>query len=151
MPWCARATACRLPRCAGRARPRPVRDTLRLRLAYRPPLAWRELLEYLAGRVTPGRRMGFARAADRYARTVRIDERTGWVSVRKSSREPFLTVELPTAFADALFPILGRLRALFDLDANPGVVDDSSGPRPGAGGIGPGASGPARARRVGRV
>ena len=39
------------------------------------------------------------------------------------SREPFLTVELPTEFADALFPILGRLRALFDLDANPGIVD----------------------------
>ena len=105
-----------------RSKLRPARDTLRLRLAYRPPLAWREFLEYLAGRVVPGVEW-VSPGMDRYARTVRSGDRTGWVSVRKSSREPFLTVELPTAFADALFTILGRLRALFDLDANPTVID----------------------------
>ncbi len=105
-----------------RSRVRPASDTLRLRLAYRPPLAWREFLGYLAGRVVPGVEW-VSPGMDRYARTVRVGERVGWVSVRKSSREPFLTVELPTVFADALFTILGRLRALFDLDANPTVID----------------------------
>ena len=105
-----------------RSTARPARDTLRLRLAYRPPLAWREFLEYLAGRVVPGVEW-VSPGMDRYARTVRVGDRTGWVSVRKSSLEPFLTVELPTAFADVLYTVLGRLRALFDLDANPAVID----------------------------
>ncbi len=108
---------------------RPARDTLRLRLAYRPPLAWRELLTYLAGRATPGVEW-VSPATDRYARTIRLDGRAGWISVRRTSRDSFLTVELPTGFADALFLILGRLRALLDLDANPGVVDAHLGTDP---------------------
>lgn len=112
-----------------RSAPVPARDTLKLRLAYRPPLAWSELMAYLAGRSTPGVEW-VSSGGDRYARTVRIQDRTGWLSISKVSREPFLTVELPVAFADALFPILGRLRAFFDLDANPGVIDSHLGADP---------------------
>ena len=61
---------------------------------------------------------------------MRVGEHTGWVSVWKCPCDPFLIVELPTAFADALFPILGRLRALFDLDANPGVIASHLGGDP---------------------
>ena len=120
-------------------RRQPVRaprgDTLRLRLAYRPPLAWPELLAYLGGRATPGVEWA-SPGADRYARTIRVNGRTGWVSVRRAVGKSFLIVELPTTFADGLFPILAKLRALFDLDANPTVIDSHLGNDPAlAGGV----------------
>jgi AraC family transcriptional regulator, regulatory protein of adaptative response / DNA-3-methyladenine glycosylase II len=97
-------------------------DTLRLRLAYRPPLAWRELLDYLSRRVVPG--VEFVdRERARYARTVALGKDTGWVQVEPSSSGHWLEVSLPATLAPASWPILARLRAQFDLDANPANID----------------------------
>jgi AraC family transcriptional regulator of adaptative response / DNA-3-methyladenine glycosylase II len=97
-------------------------DTLKLRLAYRPPFAWPELLAYLSRRAVPGvefidlQRMF-------YARTVAFGENTGWVQVERSAAGAWLEVTLPAALAEVSWPMLTRLRAQFDLDANPANID----------------------------
>jgi AraC family transcriptional regulator of adaptative response / DNA-3-methyladenine glycosylase II len=97
-------------------------DTLKLRLLYRPPLAWRELLDYLSRRAVPGVE-AVDLAPQSYARTVSFGDRTGWVAVQRSSAGEWLDVTLPAALAEVSWPILTRLRAQFDLDANPAGID----------------------------
>jgi AraC family transcriptional regulator of adaptative response / DNA-3-methyladenine glycosylase II len=97
-------------------------DRLKLRLAYRPPFAWGDLLEYLSRRAVPG--VEFIDAGrTHYARTVKLAERTGWVQVELAKAGPWLEVMLPAALAPVSWPILTRLRAQFDLDANPANID----------------------------
>ena len=58
-----------------------ARDSLTLTLAYRPPLAWKPMLQFLAGRAT----LGVESVLDaQYLRTVRIGETRGWVKVEPS-------------------------------------------------------------------
>jgi AraC family transcriptional regulator of adaptative response / DNA-3-methyladenine glycosylase II len=97
-------------------------DTLELRLLYRPPLAWRELLEYLTRRAVPGVE-SVDLAQQSYARTVAVSGRTGWLAVRHAAAGEWLEVSLPAALAEVSWPILTRLRAQFDLDANPAGID----------------------------
>ena len=111
-----------LRRQSSSAAPPLETDTLKLRLAYRPPLAWREMLEYVARRAVPG--VEFIDAAfTRYARTVSLGEETGWVQVEQSDTGAWLEVTLPASLAAVSWPLLTRLRALFDLDANPANID----------------------------
>ncbi len=107
----------------------PQADGLTLRLAYRPPLAWRELLDYLAKRAVPGVE-SVLRDANSYARTVHLGEKTGWVIVRPLPGEHALEVQTPAVLADALWSVLVRLRALLDLDANPLCIDELLGADP---------------------
>ena len=108
-------------------------DTLTLRLAYRPPLAWREMLAYFAGRGAPGVEWADT-AGETYGRTVAVGGKTGWVLVKKAAVSPrtgdALEVHAPPDLADALWPLLTRLRAVFDLDANPTHIDAHLGADP---------------------
>jgi AraC family transcriptional regulator of adaptative response / DNA-3-methyladenine glycosylase II len=97
-------------------------EALELRLSYRPPLAWNELLEYLARRAVAGvERVSLEQQS--YSRTVAVGERLGWLVVRRSASKDSLDVTLPATLAEVSWPILTRLRALFDLDANPASID----------------------------
>lgn len=97
-------------------------DTLKLRLSYRPPLAWPELLEYLSRRAVPG--VEYVDASYTfYARTVVIGEHEGWVRVEQSKSDSALEVTLPATLTKVSWTILTRLRAQFDLDANPANID----------------------------
>ncbi|MHA3775627.1 AlkA N-terminal domain-containing protein [Verrucomicrobiota bacterium sgz303538] len=103
--------------------PAPVQaDTLKLRLAYRPPFAWRELLEYFSLRAVPGVEFVDINRAF-YARTVALREIAGWLQVEASISGDWLDVTLPASLAEVSWPILLRLRAQFDLDANPAHID----------------------------
>jgi AraC family transcriptional regulator of adaptative response / DNA-3-methyladenine glycosylase II len=112
----------------GRSRPGNDRDSapLRLTLAYRPPLAWNALLDALRRDALPGVEAVGTRD---YRRTVRVGTRTGVVSVRDGapsaapSRHPHLIVEVSPGLLPVLMPLLARLRHLFDLDAEPSVID----------------------------
>jgi AraC family transcriptional regulator, regulatory protein of adaptative response / DNA-3-methyladenine glycosylase II len=96
-----------------------ARDSLTLTLAYRPPLAWKPILQFLAGRAT----MGVELVLDaQYLRTMRIGETRGWVKVEPSARRNALAVEISTSLAAVLPTLLPRLRCLFDLDARPDVI-----------------------------
>ena len=94
-------------------------DSLRLVLAYRPPLDWEALLRFLAARAIPGVECVTGVA---YQRTVGIGEHRGWLSVSPVADRNLLAVDLATALAPALPSILVRLRNLFDLDARPDVI-----------------------------
>jgi len=90
-----------------------------LRLAYRPPLDWESMLEFLSRRCTAG-----VEQVDggTYRRTVRLGDRRGWVSVTADPGRPGLKVEASTSLEGARAPLAARLRALFDLDADPAAV-----------------------------
>lgn len=96
-------------------------DALTLRLAYRPPLAWPELLNYLAGRAIPGVE-AVDRAAGVYARGVRIGAVHGWLRVSHLAAKHQVQLELAPSLAPALMPIVARVRNQFDLDANPAII-----------------------------
>ena len=118
----------------------PAADLVRLTLAYRPPLAWDALLERLAADAVPGVEVV---EQGRYARTVRVDgcrgvvtvERTVWSDASRRLRGASadrvagagpggeLAVHLSASLLPALMPLLARLRQLFDLDAEPSVID----------------------------
>lgn len=100
------------------------RDTVRLALAYRAPLAWHALLAEVQRDALPGvETVG----GGRYARTVRLGGHEGVVSVALSARArrtgPSLDVDVSLSLLPVLMPLLARLRRLFDLDAEPAVID----------------------------
>ncbi|MFO0837848.1 MAG: AlkA N-terminal domain-containing protein [Phycisphaerae bacterium] len=92
-------------------------DALELTLGYRPPLAWGELLSFMAARQVAGVE---SISNGVYSRTVRIDGHDGWMRVRGGGDDVRVTIAL------ALMPVVGtvlaRVRALFDLNARPDVV-----------------------------
>ncbi|HEV7525576.1 MAG TPA: AlkA N-terminal domain-containing protein [Acidimicrobiia bacterium] len=110
-------------RARRRAPDRLVTDGgLDLRMPYRPPLEWAAMLAFLAPRAIPG-----VEAIDLeegvYRRVIEHAGAPGVVEVwdepaRDSLR---LRVHLPTF--DGLVHLLASVRRLFDLDADPGVID----------------------------
>jgi len=94
-------------------------DSLRLTLAYRPPLDWPALLRFLAARAIPGVECV---SGDTYHRTVGIGQHRGWLRVTPVADRHLLAINVATALAPALPTILVRLRNLFDLDARPDVI-----------------------------
>ncbi len=90
-----------------------------LLLAYRPPLHWEAMLEFLSGRCTAGVEQVEGGA---YRRTVRVGKRVGWVSVTVEPVRPALRVEVSSSLSAARRPLEARLRALFDLDLDPAEV-----------------------------
>jgi AraC family transcriptional regulator of adaptative response / DNA-3-methyladenine glycosylase II len=93
---------------------------LSLRLDYRPPLDWRAMLDFLRPRCIPGVERV---EGDSYARTVILGVHRGTVVVRPDPHHPALRAEASTSLAPVTLPLVARLRALFDLDAQPAEVD----------------------------
>jgi AraC family transcriptional regulator of adaptative response / DNA-3-methyladenine glycosylase II len=101
-----------------------AQDAIVLRLAYRPPFAWTDMLGYLAGRAVPGvesvQRDG--KGMLYYARSVRLGDAEGWLGVRQLAARHQLELILSTSLAHVLMPLLARVRQQFDLDASPQVI-----------------------------
>lgn len=97
-----------------------ARPGLRITLAYRPPYDWNAIATYLGARGTPGVE---AATSMSYCRTLRLGERFGWIEVTPVAGAHRLAVRLHTdAPADSLLRIAGRVRHLFDLDADPAAI-----------------------------
>jgi AraC family transcriptional regulator, regulatory protein of adaptative response / DNA-3-methyladenine glycosylase II len=90
-----------------------------LRLGYRPPLAWDALLAYLAPRAIPGVELV---AAGTYRRTVRVGDASGVLEVAHEPERRRLAVQVPVSLAPHLARVVERVRAQFDLDADPGLL-----------------------------
>ena len=108
----------------------PGNELLRLTLAYRAPFAWSALLGFLQSEAVPGVELG---AGHRYGRTVQIENHTGFVLAENPVPRPVagshlpdthIVVEISTSLLPVLMPLIARLRRVFDLDAEPTVVDD---------------------------
>jgi AraC family transcriptional regulator, regulatory protein of adaptative response / DNA-3-methyladenine glycosylase II len=94
-------------------------ETSVLQLSYRPPYDWRGLLSFLSARALKG----IEHVTDNsYARTVQLGTAKGWIRVTQSTRQHALLLEFTHTLMPALPTLLGRVRALFDLDARPDVI-----------------------------
>jgi AraC family transcriptional regulator of adaptative response / DNA-3-methyladenine glycosylase II len=98
----------------------PSGDFVTLTLAYRAPLDWGLLTGLLAREAMPG---VIVVDGDRYGRTVSLDGRRGVVLARNVPTKAQLDVAVSLSLLPVLMPLLVRLRHLFDLDAEPAVVD----------------------------
>src|ERR1035437_8961767 len=100
-------------------------DGLTLRLAYRPLFAWAEILRYLGVRAIPGvEAIDHACNEGSYARSVRINDFSGWLRVTHLPSKQQLEVRVAPQLAPVLMPLLARVRNQFDLDANPAVIQE---------------------------
>jgi AraC family transcriptional regulator of adaptative response / DNA-3-methyladenine glycosylase II len=110
----------RLNPLALRRRPSAERpDHVLLKLGFRAPLAWPQLIRFLAGR-------GGARTEkvndNQYLRTVRLGPHIGYISAQPLAAD-LLGVEVSPSLLPVLPMLRARLRRLFDLEANPLVID----------------------------
>lgn len=96
------------------------KETLTLEPDYHPPLAWPMSLKFLADRAIPGVE---SVESNRYSRAVAFGESRGWINVEPAEREGALRVDVSRSLAKALMPLLTRVRNLFDLDAQPQLIE----------------------------
>lgn len=97
-------------------------ETLVLRLGYRPPYDFAAMLDFLRGRALPGVEVVDGAS---YARVIAGERGTphGWLRIGAwPGGEHALRLELHAAQATRLLEIVGRLRRMFDLDADPDAI-----------------------------
>jgi AraC family transcriptional regulator, regulatory protein of adaptative response / DNA-3-methyladenine glycosylase II len=99
-------------------------DTFMCQLAFRPPYDWKSMLAFLRVRACPG--VEFV-DEDKFMRTVYIDKVTGWLSVSVSEKQSALMVTLSSSLAPKFLQVLTRLKRLFDLQANPELIENRLG------------------------
>jgi AraC family transcriptional regulator, regulatory protein of adaptative response / DNA-3-methyladenine glycosylase II len=110
-------------RARRRAPDRCVTDGgLELRVPYRPPLAWDALLGFLAPRAIPG-----VEAVDLdagvYRRTVEVAGAPGVLEAWNEPHRSALRIRAHLPAFDGLVHVVGGVRRLFDLDADPQAID----------------------------
>ena len=91
-------------------------ETIVCELAYRPPLDWDALTQFLGARAVGGVESVGGR---QYFRAVAWKNYRGWIAVEPSGKNHTLTVTVSASLAPALLPILARVKRLFDLSAEP--------------------------------
>jgi AraC family transcriptional regulator of adaptative response / DNA-3-methyladenine glycosylase II len=95
-------------------------DHILLKLGFRPPLAWQPLIRFLAGRA--GSRTEKV-IGDSYLRTVSLGRYRGFI-VAQPLGPSLLGVQVSASLLPVLPELRMRLRRLFDLEANPAIIDD---------------------------
>lgn len=99
-------------------------DRITLALGYRPPYRWQELVRFFEKRAIEG----VEKIQDNaYMRTVRLTnfagkEYLGWIKVTPVENKNLLAVSLSESLLPVLPQVLSRVRQLFDLYCDPGVV-----------------------------
>ena len=99
---------------------RQEKSAIELSLPYRPPFAWRALLDFLRDRAIPGVEIV---TEEQYLRTIRTSEGTGSIAVRHDEQRRRLRVAVRMSTTEGLIDISARLRQLFDLDADADAID----------------------------
>ncbi len=89
-------------------------------LAYRPPLAREALLGFLSKRAIPGVE---EIASGSYRRVAAIGGAIGVVSAQVPTSGSAIEVEIDDSLAEVTEQVLAGVRRLFDLDADPAVID----------------------------
>ena len=92
---------------------------LRMKLAFRPPYAWDELLAFHASHTTAGVEQVVGGC---YRRTVEVRGVRGWLSVAPVPFADALDAVASASLAPVLPEVTARLRSLFDLDARPEAI-----------------------------
>ncbi len=102
------------------AQPAADADGIVLKLAYRPPLDWQRLSTYLASRGAAGVECV---EGTRYARSASLGGQCGWICAQPIAGQNALQVQISYSLMPVLAPLLVRLRQMFDLNANPRVIE----------------------------
>jgi AraC family transcriptional regulator of adaptative response / DNA-3-methyladenine glycosylase II len=110
----------RLPAEARGAPPdAPASGTVRLRLPYRAPYDFAQLLAFLAARAIPGVEVV---DGEGYRRSIAVDGVPGWFAVARVPGEDALALQVAHPATAALGVIAARVRRLFDVDADPRAI-----------------------------
>jgi len=107
------------PRQLRRGAPRRAQAEFELRLAYRPPLDWAGLLDFLRPRAIPGVEQV---EADVYRRSVRTPTGEGAIEVRPGDDGRHLLLRAPVGLGRSAARLSACARRLFDLDADPAPI-----------------------------
>jgi AraC family transcriptional regulator of adaptative response / DNA-3-methyladenine glycosylase II len=97
-------------------------ECYRFRLAYRPPYDWNAMLAFLGARATPGVESVNLSGDARYRRTISVDGRHGSIDVSQCDSGPALTLEVRFPDPRPLLFIVERVKAMFDLGADPAII-----------------------------
>jgi AraC family transcriptional regulator of adaptative response / DNA-3-methyladenine glycosylase II len=95
-------------------------ECYRFRLAYRPPYDWDAVLAFLGARATPGVEIV---EGSRYRRTITLDGKAGSIVVSRLASGCALGLEVRFPDPRALLFIVERVRRVFDLGADPAVIE----------------------------
>jgi AraC family transcriptional regulator of adaptative response / DNA-3-methyladenine glycosylase II len=95
-------------------------DGLVVRLAYRPPLDWRGLLEFFRRRAIRGVEVV---EGETYRRTIEWEGEAGTLEVSPVPRRRKLELRVIAGSAGRLADVVPRVRRLFDLDSDPLDID----------------------------
>ncbi len=88
-------------------------------LPYLEPWDWQQFHRHFALRLLPGvERLD----VDGYARTLRLGEACGWLRVRAQADRSALELTLSDSLQQATLPLVGQVRRMFDLDADPQAI-----------------------------
>jgi AraC family transcriptional regulator of adaptative response / DNA-3-methyladenine glycosylase II len=89
-------------------------SALGVRLSYRRPFEWSQMIEFLRGRAIPGVE---AVVDDRYYRSVLVHGDVGVIEVSHNDKNHSVELTLHNIDTSHLFPVVQKLREIFDLDA----------------------------------
>ncbi len=93
-----------------------------LRLSFTRPYHWQSMLSFLAARAIPGVEE-VAAGEGEYRRAVSVDGARGRVAVRLARDGAHLVAAIDVSRIAALPAVVGRIRRLFDLDADAAAID----------------------------
>ncbi|MGH7191770.1 MAG: DNA-3-methyladenine glycosylase family protein, partial [Acetobacteraceae bacterium] len=97
----------------------PAASPVTLTLPFKPPYDWDALIGFLGPRAIPG--VECVRSGQ-YLRTIALGDARGWISVRPAESPAALLATIQFPHPAALPLIAGRIRHLFDLDADPALI-----------------------------
>ncbi len=90
-----------------------------IQLPYLEPWDWQQFHRHFALRLLPGvERLD----VDGYARTLRFGEACGWLHVRAQADRSALELTLSDSLQQTTQPLVGQVRRMFDLDADPQAI-----------------------------
>ncbi|SFI92263.1 DNA-3-methyladenine glycosylase [Nitrosomonas sp. Nm34] len=92
-----------------------------LHLGYHPPLAWNALVIFLCSR---GSRYVEQLMGNRYLRTIKLGNDAGWIAAQQDPIRSRIDVEISPSLLPHLAQLQTRLHILFDLDANPVLIEN---------------------------
>ena len=111
-------------RKSGRAKDFVDADAIVCHLGYRAPYDWDSILTFLAGRACAD--VELVRDG-MYLRTVEIGKHAGWLSVQPCNNKNVIAVHISHSLAPVLLNVIARVKRLFDLEANPMLVESQLG------------------------
>lgn len=89
-------------------------SALSVRLSYRQPFDWEQMLSFLRGRAIPGVE---SVSESRYSRTVQINDRVGFIVVGHDAAARNIVLTVHGIATSDLFAVVQKVREMFDLDA----------------------------------